>query len=96
MTENTGQAGTLESSDIIITVTKGKPGQGVSIFLTSIVLPQYGPMIEETMRDAAHELGLADLEITAADKGALACTIEARFKTALLRAGLITEQEAIS
>ena len=94
MSEFIGQAGTLESNDIMITVQKNDKGKGIDISLTSIVLPQYGPMIREVLENTAKKLGQTDLMITAADKGALSCTIEARLCTALLRAKLIEEEAA--
>ncbi len=94
MAERRGQAGTLESNDIMVSVEAGQPGQGVKIQLTSIVMQQYGPMICQTLEATAKKLGQQDLTITAADKGALDCTIQARLATALLRAGLIDEEAA--
>lgn len=84
-----GQAGTLESNDIIITVTEGAKGSGVQITLSSIVLPQFGEMIQKTLLEVCQEVGVEDIQINAADKGALEYTIEARLITALKRAGLI-------
>ena len=44
-----GQAGTLESNDIIITVSEAEKGSGIQVELTSIVLPQFGQMIRHTL-----------------------------------------------
>ena len=96
MNTKQGQAGTLESNDILITVSSRLAGEGIKIELTSIVQPQYGPMIYETLKASAENLQQTDLLIAAADKGALSCTIEARLRTALLRAGLNSEEVARS
>ena len=90
------QAGTLESDDIHITIAEAVPGSGVQIDLTSIVLPQYGPAIKQVLLETAQHYGISDLVISAADKGALSCTIEARLITALTRAGILSEEEGLS
>lgn len=84
-----GQAGTLESNDIIITVSEAEKGSGIQVELTSIVLPQFGQMIRHTLERVCQHEGVTDVLITASDKGALDYTIEARLKTALQRAGMI-------
>ncbi len=84
-----GQAGTLESNDIIITVEEAPAGTGIAITLSSIVLPQFGDMIKETIAAVCRQSGVHDVYVTASDKGALEYTIEARVLTALKRAELI-------
>jgi len=81
------QAGTLESSDIMITVSPGSIGSGIIIELESIVMAQYGEDIRQTLKDTVAEQGYADLYIKALDRGALDCTIRARMITALGRGG---------
>ncbi len=81
------QAGTLESSDIMITVSPGSIGSGIIIELESIVMAQYGEDIKKTLKDAVAEQGYTDLYIKALDRGALDCTIRARMITALGRGG---------
>ncbi len=80
-----GTAGTMESSDIMVTVMKNKEA-GTSIQLTSSVEKQYGRKIQEVIRRTLEELGVEDALVTAVDKGALDCTIRARVKTAAHRA----------
>ena len=80
----TAQAGTLESSDISVTVYPG--GDGVQISLVSSVQNQFGDSICALLREVAEELGVTNAEIEAVDHGALACTIRARLETALKRA----------
>jgi citrate lyase subunit gamma (acyl carrier protein) len=81
-----GQAGTLESSDIMITVAPAAAGDGISIELTSPVAKQYGARIREVILQILAAEGINDLIVNASDKGALDCTIRARLKTALSRA----------
>lgn len=88
MLNRIGSAGTLESNDIYISVAEMPAGSGVQLELTSIVYPQFGREIQRTLLAVAHAFNLTDLHITAVDKGALTCTIQARMETALSRAGL--------
>lgn len=76
-------AGTLESSDCLVTV---EPGEGsVSLELTSSVMNQYGRQIKETVLEALDRLGVANANVTVVDKGALDCTIKARVECAVMR-----------
>ncbi len=90
-----GQAGTLESSDVMITVAPGGEGSGVFINLTSIVKAQYGEAIRCTLLAVAAEQNISDLVITVVDRGALDCTLRARLLTALSRAGALQKAEVI-
>lgn len=83
----TAQAGTLESSDIMVTVAPGQAGSGIVIELESIVLAQYGEDIRRVLEEAVKEIEVTDVYIKAMDRGALDCTIRARTLTALGRAG---------
>lgn len=85
------QAGTLESSDIMVTVAPGEKGSGVIIELESIVLAQYGQAIRHVLESTVNEQGVTDIYIKAVDRGALDCTIRARILAALGRAGLAGE-----
>ncbi|MFA6846688.1 MAG: citrate lyase acyl carrier protein [Sphaerochaetaceae bacterium] len=80
----TGIAGTLESSDIMVTVTKGS-AEGITIHLTSSVSKQFGKQIKEVIQGCARKLGVISADITAIDEGALDCVIKARVETALYR-----------
>jgi citrate lyase subunit gamma (acyl carrier protein) len=77
-------AGTLESSDIMITLEPGKGG--IEIELQSIVEKQFGREIRRAISETLSELRVDSAKITAVDKGALDCTIRARTKTAVYRA----------
>ncbi|MDR1058073.1 MAG: citrate lyase acyl carrier protein [Treponema sp.] len=79
----TSTAGTLESSDIMITLEPG--GGGIEIKLQSIVEKQFGRDIRRAIEETLTELEIKSARITAVDKGALDCTIRARTKTAAFR-----------
>jgi citrate lyase subunit gamma (acyl carrier protein) len=77
-------AGTLESSDIMITVEPGGPG--ITIDLQSVVEKQFGEEIRRAILETLAELSVEHAKINAVDKGALDCTIRARTRTAVYRA----------
>lgn len=81
----TGNAGTMESNDIMITVEPFDAG-GVQVELTSSVYQQFGKQIIAVIRETAADYGVENALITAVDKGALDCTVRARVATALTRA----------
>ncbi len=83
------QAGTVESSDIVVKIEPNETG--VEIELTSSVLQQYGDRIEAVIRDTLAELGVDSARVTAVDKGALDCTVRARTQAAAFRAAESTE-----
>lgn len=90
MSQNTAHSGTLESNDIYIVLEEKPKDFGVQIELKSIVFAQFGDSIKSTLLETVKSCNVSTgLLITANDKGALSCTIEARMKTALSRAGLI-------
>jgi len=78
-------AGTMESSDIMITMEPGS--NGIEIELQSVVEKQYGQRIRAVIEETLSELGVSAVKVTAVDKGSLDCTIRARVKTAVCRAG---------
>lgn len=81
----TGNAGTMESNDIMITVEPSDAG-GVQVELASSVYQQFGKQIIAVIRETAADYGVENALITAVDKGALDCTVRARVATALTRA----------
>ena len=81
----TGNAGTMESNDIMITVQPSDEG-GVQVELTSSDYQQFGKQIIAVIRETAADYGVENALITAVDKGALDCTVRARVATALTRA----------
>jgi citrate lyase subunit gamma (acyl carrier protein) len=82
----TSIAGTLESSDIMITMEPAT--EGIQIELKSIVEKQFGKEILRVIRRTLSDLRVTSAKLTVIDKGALNCTIEARLKTAVYRAAL--------
>ena len=77
-------AGTLESSDVQITIAPN-PGQGIEIELESDVKAQFGEAIEATVRDVLAEFAITDASVRLLDKGALDCVIRARLRCAVCR-----------
>ncbi len=75
-------AGTLESSDAMVTV---EPGMGIELSLTSSVMNQYGRQIKKTVLETLERLDVKDAKVTVVDKGALDCTIKARVECAVFR-----------
>lgn len=80
------QAGTIESSDMLVTISPAPQGAGVSITLTSPTMRQYGDHIKGVIRRVLNDCGVDDATVDANDKGAVDFVIEARVKTAIQRA----------
>ena len=78
----TAAAGTLESSDCMVTV---EPGQGICLNLSSSVMNQYGRQIKATVLETLERLGVENASVTVVDKGALDCTLKARVECAVYR-----------
>ena len=76
-------AGTLESSDCMVTV---EPGEGrVELDLSSVVIRQFGPQIRKVIFETLERLEVTDAHVTVVDKGALDCTLKARVECAVFR-----------
>lgn len=76
-------AGTLESSDCLVTV---EPGEGkVDFSLDSTVIHQFGNQIRKVTFETLDNLGVDNVKISIVDKGALDCTIKARIEGAVFR-----------
>lgn len=75
-------AGTLESSDALVTV---EPGKGLKLDIQSSVLNQYGLQIRDTIVETLKRLDVKDAKVTVIDKGALDCTLKARVECAVFR-----------
>lgn len=82
--KTTAVAGTLESSDIQIMISKGS--NGIEIDLESEVKKAYGDQIEKVITDTLKAYGLENVKVKATDKGALDCVIKARTLAAAQRA----------
>ena len=76
-------AGTLESSDAMVTVEPGEGG--IELELSSSVMNQYGRQIKATVLETLDRLQVESGHITVVDKGALDCTIKARVEWAVFR-----------
>ncbi len=83
--KQTAIVGTLESSDIQITIMPN-PGKGLEIQLQSIVKAQYGDAIIATMTEVLKDFGISDALVEAADRGALDLVIRSRMQAACCRA----------
>lgn len=81
-------AGTLESSDVMITVDVN-PENKIEISLTSSVEKQFGDQIKAVIINTLSLLGVTSAKVIANDKGALDCTIQARTIAAVYRSNSI-------
>ena len=75
-------AGTLESSDCLVTV---EPGEGITLDLSSSVMNQYGRQIKAAVLETLERLEVQNANVTVVDKGALDCTLKARVECAVFR-----------
>jgi citrate lyase subunit gamma (acyl carrier protein) len=78
------QAGTVESSDVIVKIEPAE--NGIEVVLTSSVMQQYGARIEAVIRETLAAMHVTAARVTAVDKGALDCTVRARTEAAVYRA----------
>lgn len=89
--EKCAVAGTMESSDAMVTVEPAVQGEGISFELDSVVINQYGESIRSTVMHTLDRLDVKDVKIKVIDKGALDCTLKARVECAVYRGAGITE-----
>ena len=75
-------AGTLESSDVFVTL---EPHDGLQIDIDSVVKNQFGEEILRTVEDVLRELNVRNAKLSIVDRGALDCVIRARVETAVQR-----------
>ena len=87
--KKTAIAGTLESSDCLVTVEPGEGG--IELELSSVVIRQFGTQIRKVIGETLERLEVTDARLTGGDKGALDCTIKARVECAVYRSLDITE-----
>ena len=76
-------AGTLESSDCMVSVEPGS--NGIEFELESAVIRQYGYQIRKVTMETLERLGVKNVKLRMVDKGALDCTIKARVECACYR-----------
>ncbi len=82
--EKPAVAGTLESSDAMVTVEPNE-GAGISLDLDSSVIQQYGRQIKKVVLETLERLEVTDARVHIVDKGALDCTLKARVECAVYR-----------
>ena len=82
--KKTASAGTLESSDVMVTVGPNPEG-GLKVTIDSPVLALYEEQMRKAVTDAAADTGVKDAEIALNDHGAIDCVIRARVMAALCR-----------
>ena len=90
--KTTAMAGTLESSDIQITISAGQ--DGINIDLDSSVASLYGDQIKKVITDTLVATGITNANVKAIDKGALDCVVKARALAAAQRALKTSDQPA--
>ena len=76
-------AGTLESSDVFVTLEPHEAG--LEIEIDSVVKNQYGDAIRAAVEDVLKEQNVPAARVSVVDRGALDCVIRARVETAVLR-----------
>ncbi len=76
-------AGTEEKSDIVVLVAPC--ADGIVLEVQSVVMNQFGPAIEASIREVLASLGITHAHVKAVDRGALDCVLRARVETACLR-----------
>ncbi|MCY7115952.1 citrate lyase acyl carrier protein [Streptococcus mutans] len=86
--KQTAVAGSLESSDIMVTVNPSDV-QGITVQLESSVEKQFGQQIRKVIEETLKHLGVKAASVEAVDKGALDCTIKARTIAAVHRAAQV-------
>ena len=81
--ERKGQAGTMQSSDLMVTV---EPADKLSIEIESTVKKQFEHLIRARLEQTLARHGVTAGKINISDRGALDYAIEARLEAALQRA----------
>ena len=76
-------AGTLESSDVFVTLEPHDGG--LQIEIDSVVKNQFGDSIQHTVEEVLAEMQVRNAKLSIVDRGALDCVIRARVETAVLR-----------
>ena len=79
-----GQAGTMQSSDLMVIV---EPASELTIEIESTVKKQFEHLIRARLEQVLAKFGVVSGRISVSDLGALDYAIEARLETALQRAG---------
>ena len=77
------QAGTLESSDVFVSLEPH--AEGLEIDIDSVVFKQFGDDILRVVKEVLSEQEITDAKVSVVDRGALECVLRARVETAVLR-----------
>jgi citrate lyase subunit gamma (acyl carrier protein) len=85
----TGTAGSLESSDVLITV-EPNPREGLEVDLQSNTESRFGRQIRQVIEDTLRNLKVTDARVRVQDRSALDSTIRARLTAAVYRAAGIS------
>ena len=83
--EKSAIAGTLESSDVMVTV-RPNPESDIAITIDSSLVVQYGDEMRATVQGVMEQFGITDAIVELKDRGAMDCVLRARTQTALCRA----------
>lgn len=86
----TAVAGTLESSDAMVTVEPNE--SGVTLEIESSVINQYGKQIKAVVLETLENLEVKNAAVRVVDKGALDCILRARVECAVFRSNSMVEQ----
>lgn len=81
-----GQAGTVESNDVLVTVTLNGESTGIEITLNSPVERQFGGQIKRVINETLAAARITDALVHVIDRGALDFAICARVEAAIARA----------
>ena len=76
-------AGTLESSDIFVSMEPNT--DGIDIEIESVVLKQFGDDIRRVTTEVLQDNDITCAKVSIVDRGALECVIRARVETAIVR-----------
>ncbi|HEQ9303838.1 TPA: citrate lyase acyl carrier protein [Streptococcus pyogenes] len=90
--KQTAVAGSLESSDLMITVSPNDE-KTITITLDSSVEKQFGNHIRQLIYQTLVNLKVTAAKVEAVDKGALDCTIQARTIAAVHRAAGVDQYD---
>ncbi len=79
----TASAGTLESSDCLVTVS---PAEKIKLEYKGANREVFAERTMQLVENTAKKLGLSGVDVLIQDQGALEITVKARLETALFRA----------
>ena len=80
------EAGMQDKGDVVVRLTPGPEGSGVSLDLESKVMALFGEQIKASVLEEISAYNLTDVQVTIRDNGALDYAIRARAEAAIERA----------